>query len=128
MPGIVTSTSGGSSVKTYRAVFTSTSTSLAINWVTGSTSTGGSALPADKGVFVIFQNQSSATNATIGGPDVTPNAQGIVLGILSTVASNTPSSYTVFSAGSFSSIQMTDWYVTSTSSVGIVVAQLVRGV
>lgn len=133
MPGIVTSTGlTGGSVKTYRAQFTATSTSVAINWVTGTTaSSTGNNTAADKGVMVVFQNQSTGQSVYVGGADlaiVAPGAQGIVLGVASTSATNVASTYTVFSAGSFSNIQMGEWYVMATSSSASVVAQLTKGV
>jgi len=130
MPGIVTSTTTSGSVKVYRAVFTSSTTSLAINWVTGSTATSTAGnLPQDKGVWVVFQNQSSVANVTICGADLAVNTQGIILGPLSTgTATQQSNSFNPFSAGSWSGIQMNDWWITSTSSVAACTAMLLKGV
>lgn len=131
MPGIVTSTgiTVGSSVKTYTAQFTSTSTSLAINLVTGTTATSTSnAVAADKGIMLTFQNLSTAANVYIGGSDVSPTI-GIVIGAATTVSTNVSNTYVVFSpTGSNSGIQMNDWYVCATTSAAKVVGQLLKPV
>lgn len=133
MPGIVTSSGDTGSVKTYKMIFTSTSTSLAMNFVTGTTS-GASSAASDKGVYVVFQNQSTVNNVVIGGPAVTAfgglgsGAQGMVLGALTTGATNIPAVQVVFTAGSFSGVQMADWYALATSTGVTVIATLLKGV
>lgn len=114
------------SVKTYRIVTLSTSTPY--NFVTGTTATStGNTVAANKGVTVNFQNQSTgATDVYIGGSDLT-----ISIGATSTtgvggvkLAQN--GVYTIEPRHSPSAIIMDDWYVCSTSSNAICVAQVVR--
>ena len=123
MPGIVSSSSGLSagSVLTYNAVFTSSTTSTAINWVTGSTSTATSPVSQlYKGVEVTFQNISTGnTDIWIGGADVA-QFNGIWL--------SQQSAYTIGKRHAPSAIQLQEWYVWSTSSSAKAVCQIVRAV
>lgn len=124
MAGIVTTSSGSGAIRTYRAIFTSTSTSVAINWISGTTSAAGTPWSnLDRGVAVVFQNQSSAANITVGGADVTPNAQGIVIGART---ATDPGRLEIMFGGGPTCIQLPEWYVTSTSSLAVAVAQLIR--
>lgn len=126
MPGIVTVSTAGGSNKSYRAVFTSSTTSLAINFVTGTTATStGNNAYADKGVAVVFQNQSTAADVTVGGSWVTVNAAGIVIAAKS--ATN-PGTLSLSVPVGSTSIQMADWWVTSTSSLAVCEAMLMKHV
>lgn len=118
-----------SSMKIYR--LTNFTASAGINFVSGTTAAAvGPIASADKGVEVTFQNQStSAVNIYVGDVNVVP-----VIGTTSTlgnggivVAQN--GTYSVgHRSGAYSAIQMTDWYIASTSTAAIAVALLVHGV
>lgn len=121
--------STNSSATTYRVV--TLTASVPHNFVTGTTATSTSnALTAHKGVEVTFQNQStsainvyivnSVSNVPAIGSTSTLGVGGIAL------SQNT--AYTIGKRHAPSAIQMQDWYVVSTSSNGICVAQLVRAV
>lgn len=114
-------------LKTYRIVTLSTSTPYSFTTGTTATSTGTTA--ADKGVEVTFQNQSTAaTNVYIGDSAMaisiaatsTTGASGIM------IAQN--GSYQVGKRHAPSAVQMSEWFVISTSSNAICVAQLVKAV
>jgi len=116
-----------SSIKVYR-VLTATASSPH-SFVTGTTATSTSNLPEDKGVTVIFQNQSTgATDVYIG-----PSGFALSMGATSTtgaggikIAQN--GVYQIQPRHAPTAIHMNDFYVASTSSNGICVAQLVKAV
>lgn len=116
------------SFKLYRIVTTTTSTPM--NFVTGSTSTASVPYsPDDKGVEVVFQNQSTgAFNVWVGG-----STMSISVGATSTlgaggvlIAQN--GSYSIGKRHAPAAIQMNDYYVASTSSNAICLAHLIKGV
>lgn len=115
-----------SSITTYRIVTLTTSTPY--NFVTGTTATStGNAVPANKGVTINFQNQSTgATDVYVGGSDLT-----ISIGATSTtgvggIKLSQNGSYSIEPRHGASAINMQDWFVCSTSSNSICVAQLLR--
>lgn len=119
MAGIVTTSSNGGNSRLYKMVFTSTSTSLAINWISGTTSGGTTLDPLDKGSAVTFQNISTGgVSVWVGGAEV-----AIQSGILLTQNA----SYTVAPRpGGAGSIQMREWYIATTSSMAQVIAHLIH--
>lgn len=132
MAGIVTTSSGtGAGSRLYRMAFTTTSTSHAINWISGTTSSGtGLADILDKGCEVTFQNQSTgAVNVYIGGPEV-----GVALsststaGTLSGIQIAQNGTYAIGKRTAVSAIQMAQYYCTTTSSAAVVVAHLIHAV
>jgi hypothetical protein len=116
------------SSKTFRVVTLSVSTPY--SFVTGTTATSTANSPDYKGCEVVFQNQSTgATNVWI----FDSSTGSIAIGATSTlgaggilVAQN--GSYQLGKRHAPSAIQMTDWFVASTSSNTICVAQLVKAV
>ena len=84
----------------------------------GSATTTAPSLPRDQayvGEEVTFQNQTGGSTAVVGGFDVVSNA-GIILvdtGTAFTIRGHTPSS-----------IQLQEWYVSSSVASGVVVIQL----
>jgi len=117
-----------SAFKIYRIVTTTTSTPFSFTSGTTATSSGPIGYD-DKGVELTVQNQSTAaTNIWIGGSDVVPSIGATstlgVGGIM--VAQN--ATFQIGKRHAPSAIQMTDYYVTSTSSNAIAVAFLLKGV
>lgn len=103
-----------SSVTTVKISITSTSTPY--NFGTGTTATSTSnTTPANKGLLATFQNQGAAT-ITVGGSDV------VTVGGITIAANGT---YQVI-GGSPSSVQLNDWFVSSTSSAAVALVQLVK--
>jgi len=117
-----------SSLTTYRVVTLSTSTPY--NFVTGTTATNtGVPLAANKGVEVTFQNQSTgATNIYVGGSDLTISVGATSTTGVGGIVISQNGAYTVGKRSNASAIQMQDWFVISTSSNAICVAQLSKAV
>lgn len=119
MAGIVTTSSNTGSVRTYKMIFTTTSTSLAINWISGTTSAAPTPFsPIDKAAEVTFQNISTAAlNVWLGGSDVAVN-NGIFIAQNGTYAAGkTPIS---------AAIQLAEWWACATSTGVTVIAQIVK--
>lgn len=115
-----------SSLTTYRIVTLSTSTPY--NFYTGTTASSTGNVPtSSKGVEVTFQNLSTgSTDVYVGGSDLT-----ISIGATSTTGVGgiwipQGAAFTVGKRHAPSAIQMQDWFVISTSSNAICVAQLLK--
>lgn len=131
MAGIVTTSSAaGDGSRIYRMVFTSTSTSLAINWISGTTSQGVTSDPLDKGVEVTFQNQSTAAvNVYIGPSNVAVGAGNTsTIGSLPGIALAQNGTYAIGKRHAPSAIQMSRLWVATTSSIAVVSAHLIHAI
>ena len=116
------------SMKVYRVV-TSTP-SVAHNIVTGSTAAPTAPYSvADKGVEVTIQNQSTGSfNIYVGDSSLT-----VSIGATSTAGVGgillTPNdAYTLGKRHAPSAIQLSEWYICSTSSLGVAVVHLLKAV
>jgi hypothetical protein len=113
--------------KTFRVV--TATVSVGHNFVTGSTAaTGANTLSDNKGVGVIFQNQSTAaTDIYIGGVGIVPSIGSTSTSGVGGVKVAQNGIYQL-ETGAPSGVQMDEWYVTSTSSNAVCVAQLIKAV
>ena len=114
-------------LKTYRVVTLVASSPY--SFATGTTATSTGTTAADKGVEVTFQNQSTGSpNIYIGGPDLTISISATSTTGVGGIQIAPGGSYTVGKRHAPSAIQMSEWFVISTSSNATCVAQLLKAV